>query len=140
MRHVLLAALLVASVAEAKKNRSGACAADEHASAGHCCQRGEEWVPAKGRCLCLDPPCAPPRPVAKAPAPAKPSGAETAAVVLGALADVLELENLARQMAAMPSDYQRVTQVQSLVEAPRRFTCAQIRRLMDTATTDWGRV
>jgi formylglycine-generating enzyme required for sulfatase activity len=30
------------------------CAVDEHASAGHCCKAGEEWVPSRGQCVCLD--------------------------------------------------------------------------------------
>jgi formylglycine-generating enzyme required for sulfatase activity len=31
-----------------------ACTAGEHESAGHCCRLGEEWVPAKGQCVCVD--------------------------------------------------------------------------------------
>ncbi|MDB4932042.1 MAG: hypothetical protein JWM10_4526, partial [Myxococcaceae bacterium] len=30
------------------------CTAAQHDSDGHCCAGGEEWVPARTRCMCVD--------------------------------------------------------------------------------------
>lgn len=38
-----------------------ACGANLHASAGHCCAPGEDWVPRRRRCVCTDLPVCGPR-------------------------------------------------------------------------------
>ncbi len=55
------------------------CGEGEHRSAGHCCPAGSDWVPARRRCICTEPPCggesetasaSPPPPREDPPAPA----------------------------------------------------------------------
>ena len=44
-----------ASHAQHRRRPPGpACAAAQHDSDGHCCAGGEEWVPARSRCMCVD--------------------------------------------------------------------------------------
>lgn len=42
-------------VAAPERRAEPRCAAEEHASAGRCCPAGHEWVPALGRCTCVEP-------------------------------------------------------------------------------------
>lgn len=66
------------------------CTVAQHNSDGHCCDGGEEWVPARSRCMCVDgvdvcqrlaaaaaaaaaPPPPPPPPVVVTPPPPPPS-------------------------------------------------------------------
>ncbi len=60
-----------ASAAPAAATGVARCTAPRHASAGHCCGAGEEWVEARHQCVCLEPgTCASAAPVAAAPRPA----------------------------------------------------------------------
>ena len=115
------------------------CGVGEHPSGGHCCRAGEEWVPAKRRCVCLEPEqcgsTTKPAPKARAvPAPAQQKDGWTQ--VGEALVAVLEFENMVTAMRNFNSDYPRMTYAEELGKAKRRFTCAQIARLMATGGID----
>ncbi len=69
----LAAAALVAGAVAAAQNRP--CPPGRHDSVGQCCGAGEEWVPARTRCMCVDGveacrvPPPPPEPVTPPPPP-----------------------------------------------------------------------
>ncbi len=50
--------LFAVSTGHAQHHRRGpaapACTVAQHPSDGHCCDGGEEWVPARARCMCVD--------------------------------------------------------------------------------------
>lgn len=115
------------------------CGVNEHASGGHCCRAGEEWVPAKRMCVCLDPDvCGAPKKAAKpVPAPAQKKEEKNGWVAVGeALVQVLEFENMVTAMRNMNSDYPRMTYAEELGKSGKRFTCQQIARLMATGGID----
>ena len=124
------------------------CGVDEHHSGGHCCRAGEEWVPAKRRCVCLEPEvCGGGKPAAAAPAPATKAKAKAAPApapnqkdgwtqVGEALVEVLEFEGMVTTMRRFDSDYSRMAYGEELGKAKRRFTCQQIARLMATTGID----
>lgn len=131
------------------------CGVNEHPSGGHCCRAGEEWVPAKRMCVCLEPDvcgaklAAPSGKQAKAAkaaekAPAKKEEAQPKKdgwVAVGeALVQVLEFENMVNQMKGFDSDYARMGYAEELGKAKRRFTCQQIARLMAPAQIDTSAV
>lgn len=125
---ILLVALLLAGKPD--------CGVNEHVSGGHCCRAGEEWVPAKKMCVCLDAAvCGTAKAPAKpAPAPAPQKDGWTA--VGEALVQVLEFENMVAAMRNMDSDYPRMTYAEELGKSGKRFTCQQIARLMATGGID----
>ena len=92
------------------------CGVNEHASGGHCCRAGEEWVPAKRMCVCLDADVcgAPPKKAAKtgpapAPAPAAKKEEKNGWVVVGeALVQLLEFEKMINAMQNKNSYYPRL--------------------------------
>lgn len=68
-RSLLPAALLLAGLGGCKEffaDPPPVCPEDRHVSANHCCAAGEEWVPARNACVCLDPARCAGAPVAKA--------------------------------------------------------------------------
>lgn len=120
------------------------CGVNEHPSGGHCCRAGEEWVPAKRRCVCLEADvCG-----ASAPKAEKAQRAEAKKVdrsdgwrqVGEALVQVLEFEGMVQQMAKFDSDYSRMSYAEQLGRAKRRFSCSQIARLMQTSAIDTSAV
>lgn len=125
------------------------CGVNEHPSGGHCCRAGEEWVPAKRQCVCLEPDVCGARPAAKASKPAEPKRADARPAAKAekgkkdgwtqfgeALVQALEFENMVAQMRGFDSDYPRMSYAEELAKAKRRFSCAQIARLMQTAQID----
>lgn len=125
------------------------CGVEEHNSGGHCCRAGEEWVPAKRKCVCLEPEvcggggkkaaAAAPAPAAKkakaAPVPAA-NQKDGWTQVGEALVQVLEFENMVSTMRNFDSDYSRMAYAEELGKAKRRFTCQQIARLMISGGID----
>ncbi len=127
------------------------CGVNEHPSGGHCCRAGEEWVPAKRMCVCLEPDVCGAKPQAAKPAKAKTDnkapGTKEAqpkkdgwAAVGEALVQALEFENMVNQMKGFDSDYARMGYAEELGKAKRRFTCQQIARLMAPAQIDTSAV
>jgi len=129
------------------------CGVNEHPSAGHCCRAGEEWVPAKRQCVCLEPdvcgakpsPKSAPKDPKKGATP-KPEAKKQEAKKDGweqvgaALVQVLEFEGMVSQMKNFDSDYARMAYAEELGKAKRRFSCIQISRLMATAQIDTSAV
>jgi len=115
------------------------CGVDEHDSGGHCCRAGEDWVPAKRRCVCLEAEVCGGGAARKtaAPAPQKLAAKDNGWAKVGqALVEALEFQNMVNQMQRFPDDYARMAYAQELGRAKRRFTCQQIARLMATAQLD----
>lgn len=134
---IALVALLLAAAPD--------CGVNEHDSGGHCCRAGEEWVPAKRMCVCLEPDVCGGKPAAakkaavpaKAPAPAPKKEEKNGWVAVGeALVQVLEFENMVTAMRNMGSDYPRMAYAEELGKSGKRFTCQQIARLMATGGID----
>jgi formylglycine-generating enzyme required for sulfatase activity len=64
---------LLARDAEAQRRRRERCTAEQHQSAGHCCNAGEEWVEARNACVCLEAGgCQSAQPAQPAPPPPPP--------------------------------------------------------------------
>lgn len=134
-RALLLTVVLVGAGAWAAKPD---CGVDEHESGGHCCRAGEDWVPAKRKCVCLDPDvCGGSAKKEKAaPAPAAAPKKDGWTAVGEALVQVLEFENMVTAMRNFGSDYPRMTYAEELGKSGKRFTCQQIARLMATGGID----
>lgn len=134
------------------------CGVNEHASGGHCCRAGEEWVPAKRMCVCLEPDvcgqakAAPAKDKDAKAAPARKEAAKAAPAAAApkkgeekkdpwqefgnALVQALEFEGMVTQMKNFTSDYPRMSYAEQLAKAGRRFSCYQISRLMLTSGID----
>jgi hypothetical protein len=120
------------------------CGVEEHDSGGHCCRAGEEWVPAKRKCVCLEPEVcggksapAKAKPAKAAPAPKPAQNQKDGWTQVGeALVQVLEFENMVSTMRNFGSDYPRMAYAEELGKAKRRFSCQQIARLMATSGID----
>jgi hypothetical protein len=118
------------------------CGVDEHESGGHCCRGGEEWVPAKRRCVCLDPDtCGGASAKKAAPAPKakesdEPAGPSTLERVGQAFVAAVEFEDMVNKMRGMTTDFGRRAYAKELGAAKHRFTCEQISRLMAAAQID----